>query len=223
MKASSRRPKVLVVDDEPDVLESTALLIESIGCEAIRLSNAADVLDVAEDQQPALLLQDLKMPGLSVAGLVAALRSNPRTAEIPVVFFSANADLHNTAARYDAWGYLAKPFGKEELARLVERALEARVGAAAYVAQRDIESELRTFFHDYWNILAAITNYVEILRGSKTLPQELRRAVRGLDDAVLQIESKTDRLRAYTMSIARMLQRKDQPSSAPAGVATEGR
>src|SRR5687767_8349022 len=115
--------KVLIVDDEPDVLESTAGLVESLGYQAIRLSQAAEILDAVEREKPAVLLQDLKMPGLNVSGLVAALRSNPTTADIPIVFFSANADLPGTAARLDAWGYLSKPFAKQDLSRLLREAL----------------------------------------------------------------------------------------------------
>src|SRR6185503_8500139 len=117
------KPKILVVDDEPDVLESTAGLIESLGYTAIRLGDAAGILETVEREKPDVLLQDLKMPGLNVSGLVATLRSNPMTADVPLIFFSANSDLAGTAARYDAWGYLSKPFAKQDLARLLREAL----------------------------------------------------------------------------------------------------
>src|SRR5687768_3674810 len=119
------KTKVLIVDDEPDVLESTAGLVESLGYEAIRVSNASEIMDTIEKTKPGVLLQDLKMPGLNVSGLVASLRTNPATAEIPIVFFSANSDLPGTAARLDAWGYLSKPFAKQDLARLLREATGA--------------------------------------------------------------------------------------------------
>src|SRR5687768_873308 len=183
--------KVLIVDDEPDVLESTAGLVESLGYEALRLSKAAQILDAVEREKPGVLLQDLKMPGLNVSGLVAALRSNPATSDIPIVFFSANADLPGTAARLDAWGYLSKPFAKQDLARLLRQAIGSR-GPVPLKTRNALHRDIRGVFHDYWNLLAALSNYVVILDESKELPRTLQKTVGGLDDVVLQLESKTD-------------------------------
>lgn len=195
------KDKVLIVDDEPDVLESTALLIEALGYQAVRLSEPAEILETVEQEQPGLLLQDLKMPGLNVAGLVAALRLNPRTAEVPLVFFSAGGDLPTTAARYDAWGYLAKPFGKEELARLLNQVLGAPAKRTGPWQGRDMQREVRSVFHDYWNLLAALSNYILILDRAKGLSAEAQKSVRGLDEIILKLESKTDRLSAYIMAL----------------------
>src|SRR5688572_7184982 len=138
--APPAKAKVLIVDDEPDVLDSTALLVGSLGYQALRVSDPAEILPMVEREQPGLILQDLKMPGLNVAGLVAALRLNPHTAEIPLVFFSAGRDLSTTSARYDAWGYLAKPFGKQELAQLLGQVLGA--SASRVPAGRDLQREI---------------------------------------------------------------------------------
>src|SRR5688572_29133095 len=89
-RETSHSRTVLVVDDDADVLTSTAMLIDRLGYSTIQLQSADQVPEVAQRERPGLILQDLKMPGLSVAGLVASLRSNPATAEIPLVFFSAS-------------------------------------------------------------------------------------------------------------------------------------
>jgi FixJ family two-component response regulator len=200
------KDKVLIVDDEPDVLESTALLVEALGYQAIRLSDPAEILETVEQEQPGILLQDLKMPGLNVAGLVAALRLNPLTAEVPLVFFSAGGDLPTTAARYDAWGYLAKPFGKEELARLLNQVLGAPAKRTGPWQGRDMQREVRSVFHDYWNLLAALSNYILILDRAKGLSAEAQKSVRGLDEIILKLESKTDRLSAYIMALVGSLE-----------------
>ena len=183
---------VVIVDDEPDVLESTAMVVESLGYRAVRVADPAAILETLSKEQPALLLQDLRMPGLTVAGLVASLRSHPATATVPLVFFSANNDVAATAARYDAWGYLPKPFTAAELAHLLRRiaGLPANVAAA-----RDRQRDVRNVFHDYWNLLAAMANYVTVLQHVPALPIEAQAAVRGLDQLLLKLESKTDRLR----------------------------
>ena len=199
--AAPARAKVLIVDDEPDVLDSTALLVESLGYQALRVSDPADILTTVESERPGLVLQDLKMPGLNVAGLVAALRLNPRTAEVPLVFFSAGSDLATTAARYDAWGFLAKPFGKQELARLLQQILGASTQVPARSVQRDMQKEVRAVFHDYWNLLAALSNYILVLDETTGLPPETQKAVKGLDEIIMKLESKTDRLSTYIRAL----------------------
>ena len=199
------KPKVLIVDDEPDVLESTGLLVEALGYQAIRVSEPGDILSTVEREQPGLILQDLKMPGLNVAGLVAALRLNPKTAAVPLVFFSAGSDLTTTSARYDAWGYRAKPFGKQELSQLLHQVLGAS-GAAKVPAGRDMQREVRTVFHDYWNLLAALSNYILVLDETPDLPPEAQKSVKGLDELIMQLESKTDRLSTYLRALVNTLE-----------------
>lgn len=184
---------VVIVDDEPDVLESTAMVVESLGYKAIRVDDPAAILDTVSRESPALLLQDLRMPGLTVAGLVASLRSQPATATVPIVFFSANADVASTAARYDAWGYLPKPFTAQELAHLLRRIAGHPTPESA--TPKDRQREVRAAFHDYWNLLAAFTNYITVLQRTPSLPPEAQAAVKGLDQLLLKLESKTDRLR----------------------------
>lgn len=185
---------VLIVDDEEDVLQSTKMVVEGLGYDALTLSEASELPEVAARAHPGVILQDLKMGELNVAGLVAALRSNPETAEIPLVFFSANANLAHTAARYEAWGVLNKPFQPAELAALLDRALgpPPRTRASAKGARRDLEDA----FHDYWNLFAALSSYLEILTADDQLPAPERRAVEGIGDVLLKLEARTDRFRA---------------------------
>lgn len=194
-------PKVLVVDDEPDLLESTALLIESLGYEAVRLDDATHVLEVVERERPGLILQDLRMEDLNLSGLVAALRSNPATAEIPLVFYSASEDIATTAARYDVWGYLSKPFARGEMASLLERLFATPPEREAGLDLRNLKRELRGLFHDQWDLISALNNYIQVLEGRKDLDDEETRCVHGLDQTLLKLESKTDRLRSYVLSL----------------------
>src|SRR5688572_25195385 len=196
------KAKVLIVDDEPDVLDSTALLVDSLGYQAVRVSDPAEILPIVEREQPGLILQDLKMPGLHVAGLVAALRLNPLTAGVPVAFLRAGSDLPTTSARYDAWGYLPKPFGKQELSRLLQQVLgspDAKGGGNA--VNRDMQKEVRSVFHDYWNLLAALSNYILVLDETPGLPPEAQKSVKGLDELIMKLESKTDRLSTYIRAL----------------------
>lgn len=200
------KAKVLIVDDEPDVLDSTALLVQALGYEPLRVSDPADILPTVERERPGLILQDLKMPGLNVAGLVAALRLNPRTAEVPLVFFSAGSDLPTTSARYDAWGYLSKPFGKQELSRLLQQVLGAPADKPSSAPGRDAHKEVRAVFHDYWNLLAALSNYILVLDETPGLPPEAQKSVKGLDELIMKLESKTDRLSTYIRALVNSIE-----------------
>lgn len=210
------KPKVLIVDDEPDVLESTSLLIQALGYEAIQVTDPGQILEVVEREKPGIILQDLKMPGLNVAGLVAALRLNPRTAEVPLVFFSAGTDLATTAARYDAWGYLAKPFGKAELSRLLSQVLGTSLAASSSPPARDMQREVRAIFHDYWNLIAAFSNYILVLDETTGLPPEAQKSVKKLDELIMKLESKTDRLSTYIRTLVNSIETMPAARAGPA-------
>jgi CheY-like chemotaxis protein len=189
--------KVLIVDDEEDVLQSTEMLVNLLHYEAIAVRDPGRVIEIAEAQHPGVILQDLKMRDLNVAGLMASLRSNPKTADIPVIFFSANTDLPAIAAKLDAWGFLPKPFTERELAQVLDRAMHGKQNPAMGDAREVVKRELRQMFHDYWNLIAGLNNYAEVLRQSPTLGPLEKKAVAGIDDIILKVESKTDRMRSY--------------------------
>ena len=197
---ASPHDTVLLVDPDPDILQSTGLLIEEMGYRVLRLAEADDLLETVDREQPDLVLLEVKMPGLNVAGLVASLRSNPRTSRIPVAFFSASYELASIAARHQAWGHLSKPFGYHELARLLERALGPAPGQAPMADLRQVESELRTQFRDARNVVAALTNYVTVL-GRHELDEQGRAAVARLEDLVLTLEGRHERLRSYVLAL----------------------
>ncbi len=198
----SRGPgPVLIVDPDPDVLQSTALLVEALGYEAVRLGEASEIFDTVLQQRPALVLQETQMPGLNVAGMMAALRSEPATAHVPVVFFSAILDLPAQAQRHQAAGHLAKPFAFQELARVLERAIGPPPGRATFEGSQDVEKEVRLAFREYRNLLAAFNNYTTLLDKSKDLPPAARAHVERLQDLILMLEARTVRLRSYILAL----------------------
>jgi FixJ family two-component response regulator len=215
MDAEGARDQVLIVDDEPDVLESTALLVESLGYEPITVDDPAVVLEIAEREQPAVLLQDLRMPDLNLSGLIAVLRLSPVTDEMPIVFMSAAEDVSDHATRYDAWGYLSKPFGKEELGEVLDEAIH---GEAPRRPDRDPEDEVRRLFHEQWNLLAAIGNYLDVMRSAGELPPEIGQSVDGLEKTVLQLEARTERMQSYLLAMvashSRMPETEDEDAGA---------
>lgn len=117
------RQKVLIVDDEDHILRSTQMLLNVLGYDAVTLKDPLQIVQVAEREQPDLILQDLRMPHIDVPGIVRDLRKNPATADIPFAFFSASPGLGQTAQDNDVENFLQKPFREPELLRLLGRTM----------------------------------------------------------------------------------------------------
>ncbi len=86
-----RRPNVLLVDDDPQALEVVGALLEANGCTTLRAQRGADALAAAALHRPDLVILDLLMPGMSGFEVIAALRADDATADIPVVILTAKA------------------------------------------------------------------------------------------------------------------------------------
>ncbi len=115
--------KILVVDDEPSILRSTELLLNDLGFDVVTTPDPRSVLAMLARERPDLLLQDVRMPGLDLAQLVAAIRADPLVRHVPVLLFSASMDLPDIQARVGAAGFLEKPFKPEEVVHAIRRAL----------------------------------------------------------------------------------------------------
>ncbi len=84
------RPHVLVVDDDLDVLDAATDQLRAAGLRISTATGGEDALaQLAQDPMPDLVLLDLQMPGLDGAGTLAAIRSSPRTAQLPVIVWTA--------------------------------------------------------------------------------------------------------------------------------------
>jgi CheY-like chemotaxis protein len=172
-----------------------------MGYRVLQLAEPDDILEAVEREQPDLVLLEVKMEDLNVAGLLAALRSSPSTSRIPVAFFSASFELASLAGRHQAWGYLTKPFGYHELAHLLERALGPAPGRPASGDAKEIEKEVRTAFREYRNLLGALNNYVTVLQRFENLDPHAQSALARIEDLVLMLEARTERLRSYILAL----------------------
>jgi DNA-binding response OmpR family regulator len=120
-----RRRKVLIVDDEPDIVRALALRLKTAGYDVVTAMDGAGALMTAVTEQPDLVLLDIGLPYGDGHVVAERLRSNPKTAHIPILFLSArNApeDL-GSARKSGAVGFITKPYDPEELLRRVSWAL----------------------------------------------------------------------------------------------------
>lgn len=193
--------KVLVVDDDEDMLQSTQLVLEDLGYEVVTVADAVDVPEIAMRERPDLILQDLKMDDLNLSGLIASLRTDPATAEIPIVFFSGQSDLARKARRHGVWGWLSKPFTEHELKTVLERAIGKTPSAPADGGRvAEVRKEIRAVLHEHKSTAAALGNYLRLLQ-KQELTDEQNRLVEGMESALMKLESKTQRLRSYLLAV----------------------
>lgn len=125
------KKKILVVDDEKDIVEMIAFNLQRNGYDVITAHNGNDALDLAEQQIPDLIILDLMMPGLDGTEVTRKLKADPRTKNIPLVMLTAKSEETDVVVglTLGADDYIAKPFSmKILLARLntVLRRAESR-------------------------------------------------------------------------------------------------
>jgi CheY-like chemotaxis protein len=121
--ADESRPTILVVEDDADISDVVATSLEDQGYEVVLAANGQEALDKLRDGSPTpdLILLDLMMPVMDGFEFREEQRSDPAIASIPVVLFSAHADLRNTAAQLDAVEWLKKPVELATLLSVVAR------------------------------------------------------------------------------------------------------
>lgn len=115
--------KILVVDDETSILQSTRLLLRALGFEVATASTPGEVLPVLLAERPDVLLQDVRMPGLDLDALVRSIREDARTRDVPIILFSASMDLFEVQDRVGANGFIEKPFKPREVVQAIQDAL----------------------------------------------------------------------------------------------------
>ncbi len=107
-------PLVLVVDDDPDILEAVCDILEAEGYRVARARHGLEALDRVDEERPSIILLDLMMPVMDGVAFAQALRQRRIDERIPIVVISADGNPHK-AASLGASGFLAKPFDIDAL------------------------------------------------------------------------------------------------------------
>ncbi len=111
----TRQHKILVVDDEPDILEFLQELLELEGY-SVSTTKKNDYLEtLSNGRMPELILLDVFLSGKDGRAIVKHLKSQQATRHIPVIMFSAHPSAEETALAAGADAFIAKPFEIDEL------------------------------------------------------------------------------------------------------------
>lgn len=127
-KVASPRPKrrLLVVDDSSSMRQLVVLTLQSVGLEAVPVSNAAEALTVVANERFQLVLADVNMPGMDGISLTRRLRELPDYEHVPILILTTETSIErrNEGRAAGATGWLVKPFNPEQLIVAVSRAIQ---------------------------------------------------------------------------------------------------
>lgn len=123
-----RPPRVVVVDDEPSILEMLRLRLESMGTTVFTVPRGSDALAVARQEAPDLILLDIMMPDLDGFSVIRQLKDDHTTRQIPVIFMTARDEIDSRVQGLDlgAHDYVTKPFNTVELIARIRAALRVK-------------------------------------------------------------------------------------------------
>ncbi len=107
--------KILVVDDNDDILSVVQLILKSNGFEVTATSNGEEAITMIEDYKPDLVLLDIYLGGVDGREICKSLKSNELTSHIPVIMFSAHGNKQDVFDKCNAQDFIGKPFEIKDL------------------------------------------------------------------------------------------------------------
>jgi CheY-like chemotaxis protein len=115
--------RILVIEDELDLLFPIAELLKDEGYEVLAASDGAEAMRYLREEKPDLVILDLSMPRMSGWEFSGFKRDDPQIADIPVILLSGNRDIEKHAQELGAVAWLAKPLQGAALVETVKRCL----------------------------------------------------------------------------------------------------
>ncbi len=119
------KPKILVVDDEPDALEVLGFKLKEAGFDPVFAKDGTRALTIARDAHPALVVLDLMLPEVDGLEVCKILRRDPSTAAMPIIMLTARAAEMDRVVGLElgADDYVTKPFSPRELVLRIKKLL----------------------------------------------------------------------------------------------------
>ena len=125
-KKQTAQEKILIVDDEPDLVSTVEYRLQFADCQVVTASNGQEGLERAEAEKPDLILLDTNMPVMDGHEMLERLRANGSLKHIPVIMLTARCEPQDIAAAsaHGVTDYVTKPFDFAELTAKIQTALK---------------------------------------------------------------------------------------------------
>ncbi len=119
------KKKILIIDDEPDILKLVSLRLKKLGHDILTADNGKDGLDSIKANKPDMILLDLILPVISGEKICRQIKKDEELKHIPVILFTASdVSVADTAKQLGAEDYIAKPFDPKKLVEKVQKILK---------------------------------------------------------------------------------------------------
>lgn len=118
--------KILVVDDEPDIVEILKYNLEKEKFTVFRAYSGEECITSAIANNPDMIILDIRMPGMTGIEACRSLRENEKFAETPILFLTADSDEYTTMNAFDAGGshFITKPIKPSILVSIIKELTE---------------------------------------------------------------------------------------------------
>lgn len=127
-KKKTSQMKILIVDDEPDLVSTVAYRLKFADCQVATAANGQEGLEQAEAERPDLILLDTNMPVMNGHEMLERLRADAKLKHIPVIMLTARCEPQDIAAAsaYGVTDYVTKPFDFADLMGKIQVALKGK-------------------------------------------------------------------------------------------------
>lgn len=171
MSTAPYRPTILIVEDEARIREVIALLLEEEEYCVLQAGDGQTALSMLEDNQPDIIISDVRMPGMDGFTLCEQVRANPDFSRVPFIFLTGKGERADVrrGMGLGADDYLVKPFQPEELLSAVQVRLAraAQTQAAISRAGSELQDQIiRTLTHEFRTPLSLVVGYTDLLEST---------------------------------------------------------
>ena len=190
--------RLLVVDDEPNLLVAVGACLRSEGFDVVTARSGAEALVRVAESVPDLVVSDVRMPGMDGYQLARQLRASPRTALTPVVFLTAKDETSDRVEGFRAGvdAYLTKPFEPDELVAVIRGILDrvqrthAEIARLVGTAQADAAPQAPFYDEALTEAEGRVAEAVARGLSNKEIAAEFRISVRTVENHISHILDK---------------------------------
>lgn len=125
MTTPAAQPTILIIDDEPDLRELIRDVLADQGCRVFCAANGPDGIVLNEQENPDVILLDLRMPGMDGITTLRNIRRSDDRVQVVILTGFASPDTIRDAAELQVSEYLSKPFANSDLVSVITTAYES--------------------------------------------------------------------------------------------------